>query len=502
MAELLKRLFSETGDDLNRSFMRLMMFGGSTEQRRIVGPLYGQLTFEDVPGTKKIIVISKIPEAYDVIEQLILDLDRQEMAEIPKVVQLKYADPEDLAERLNAMFNEAGTVARIRRTASGLGNYSMEQGPSGGGGGGQGGGQGGGGGGGGNNSNAGNNPSEYTPWWSQGARRTLGEEPLSNVIGRVRFIPDPRSKSILVLSPPEFHNDIEQTIRMLDVPGMQVMIRATVVEVNHSALTSLGLQLATNPAAFGNLEENAVTALGSLTSLSTGGRAAPANTPLGATGTGTIAGTTASVYALIDFLVKHINAKILNEQTLWTEDNEEASFFKGSKVAFRTSTSIVSSTISQSSFTFEKVGMTLAVRPSITPEKNVDMIVNILLSQLTGDLVNEQPIRTQMETKTNMIVRDSETLMLGGILFQEKSKVKRKVPLLGDLPLLGGLFQHNDVRLSNNEMIIFITPFVISDSAMSDAAKAALEKSKERLNQTKEELGDAAEQLREKMDKE
>jgi type II secretory pathway component GspD/PulD (secretin) len=500
MAELLTKLFSEASDDSSRNFMRMIFFGDDAEQKKkIVGPLYGQLTFENVPETKKIIVISKIPEAYAIIEQLVLDLDRQEMAEIPKVVQLKYADPEDLSERLNAMFNEPGTIAPIRRTPSGLGNYSMEQGASSGG---QSGGNQSGGGGGGNNS--GNNPNEYTPWWSRGGspRGAMGQQPLSNVIGHVRFIPDPRSKSILVLSPPEFHNDIKQMIATLDVPGMQVMIRATVVEVNHSALTSLGLQIATNPAAFGNLEENAVTALSSLTSLSTGGSAAPANTPLGATGTGTIAGTTASVYALIDFLVKHVNAKILNEQTLWTEDNEEASFFKGSKVAFRTSTSIVSSTISQSSFTFEKVGMTLAVRPSITPEKNVDMIVNILLSQLTGDLVNEQPIRTQMETKTNMIVRDSETLMLGGILFQEKSKVKRKIPLLGDLPLLGGLFQHNDVRLSNNEMIIFITPFVISDGAMSGAAKATLEKSKEHLDQTQQELGDAAEQLREKMGKE
>jgi type II secretory pathway component GspD/PulD (secretin) len=156
---------------------------------------------------------------------------------------------------------------------------------------------------------------------------------------------------------------------------------------------------------------------------------------------------------------------------------------------------------------FEKVGMTLAVRPSITPEKNVDMIVNILLSQLTGEIVNSQPVRTQMETKTNMIVRDSETLMLGGILFQEKNKIKRKIPLLGDLPLIGGLFQHNNVKLSNNEMIVFITPFVIGDGTkdgtkMSEAAKAALEKSKERLDQTKAELDAATEQLKEKLDKE
>ena len=144
--------------------MRLLFYGDEMEQKKkIVGPLYGQLTFENVPETKKIIVISKIPEAYAIIEQLVLDLDRQEMAEVPMVVQLKYADPEDLSERLNAMFNEPGTRAPIRRTPSGLGNYSMEQNTSSGG-------QSGGnqsGGGGGNNS--GSNPGEYTPWWSRGA---------------------------------------------------------------------------------------------------------------------------------------------------------------------------------------------------------------------------------------------------------------------------------------------------------------------------------------------
>jgi general secretion pathway protein D len=503
MAELLTKLFSEGSDSSNNSFIRMIFYGDQADRKKkIVGPLYGQLTFEEVPGTKKIIVISKIPEAYDIIEQLVLDLDRQEMAEIPKVVQLKYADPEDLAERLNAMFNEPGTAARIRRTATGLGNYSMDNGTTGGsrspgvnltGSGGVGGG--------GNNNNAANNPGEYTPWWSQGARRSLDEEPLSNVIGRVRFIPDPRSKSILVLSPPEYHNDIERMIRDLDIPGMQVMIKATVVEVDHSALTSLGLELASDPAAFGPPQENSVTAIGALSTLSTGGSATfNEASPVGATGTGTIVGTQAAVYALIDFLVKHLNAKILNEQTLWTEDNAEASFFKGSQVAFQTNTSIVSSTLAQSSYSFEKVGMTLAVRPSITPEKNVDMIVNILLSQLTGDIVNQQPVRTYMETKTNMIVRDSETLMLGGILFQEKNKIKRKIPLLGDVPLVGGLFQHNDVKLSNNEMIIFITPFVISDGQMSEEGKATLEKSKERLNRTRDELDAATEQLKEKLE--
>ena len=62
-----------------------------------------------------------------------------------------------------------------------------------------------------NNENA-SNPDEYTPWWSAGVRRSLDEEPISNVIGRARFIPDPRSKSILVLAPPQFHANIETMI--------------------------------------------------------------------------------------------------------------------------------------------------------------------------------------------------------------------------------------------------------------------------------------------------
>ena len=85
------------------------------------------MTFEEVTGTKKIVVISNIPKAYDVVEELVKELDGREAAEVPKVVRLKYADPESLSERLNAMFNEAGTTAAIPLSQHGLSAYSMEQ---------------------------------------------------------------------------------------------------------------------------------------------------------------------------------------------------------------------------------------------------------------------------------------------------------------------------------------------------------------------------------------
>lgn len=491
MSRLLTKLFTEDQDS-SSNLLRLIFYGrGGDQRKKIIGPLYGQLTFEEVPGTKKIIVISKIPQAYDVIAQLIYELDRQEMAEIPRVVQLQYADPEDLAERMNAMFNEPGTTARIRRTPRGLNEYSMDDrtqgqnqpaartqgGETGGGG-----------------------ANEYTPWWSAGARRNVDEEPLSNVIGRVRFIPDPRSKSILVLAPPQFQGDIERTIHQLDTPGRQLLVKAIVVEVEHGSMTSLGVQLATNPNAFSNLGENAVTALGQLTNLATRGSAVASDTALGAEGTGSIVGGTSAVYALIDFLIKTTHAKILNQQTLWTGDNEEAMFFKGQEVAFLAgSTSSANVGVTQN-VEFKNVGMTMQVRPSITPERRVSMMIRVNLSQLTTEVINNQPVRSKVETETNMVVLDGETIMLGGMLFEKDTAVKRKLPLLGDLPLLGGLFQHNDVIQSNSELVVFVTPFVMDETTerMSPGARAEIEGSRQRLDEITGELEQTREELKEK----
>jgi len=152
------------------------------------------------------------------------------------------------------------------------------------------------------------------------------------------------------------------------------------------------------------------------------------------------------------------------------------------------------------SYEYEKVGMTLAARPSITPEKNVDMVVNVLLSQLTSDQINNQPVRSLMETQTNMIVQDGQTIMLGGILFQTDSVIKRKLPLLGDIPLAGGLFRHNETLLANNELIVFITPFVIDEPGeMLPETKAEIEGPRQKLEEVREQLDATMEKLEQEL---
>jgi type II secretory pathway component GspD/PulD (secretin) len=474
MATLLSKLFSESSSSGQSSLLELYLGyrsgQSSSQQKKIVGALYGQLSFEAVPDTKKIIIISKVPEAYKVVEELIKELDKEEMAEVPEVVTLKYANPEDLAIRLNAIFNEQGVPAPIWFSATGLSQYSMNQststsgsssstssttstGTSSG------------------QQQGANTGTQYTPpWSSQRSSTTTDKMPISNVIGRIRFIPEPHSKSLLVLSPPEFKDRIIKMIEQLDQPGKQVMIKAIIMEVDHSNLTSLGLQL-TNTSnvtqAFGALKENAVTAITKLSMLQTYGALT--------------LDASADITTLVDFLIKNTNAKILNQQTLWTKDNEEAEFFKGDNVAFLTGTSTTGTGgVASQNYEFNKVGMTLRTRPSITPEKNVDMIINVILSELTSDVVNGQPVRSEMDTQTNMIVQDSQTLMLGGILFQKDSKIERKIPLIGDLPGIGPFLRHYDTVKSNNELIVFITPYVI-DTEKSPEAEKMLKEAEQKL---------------------
>jgi general secretion pathway protein D len=365
-----------------------------------------------------------------------------------------------------------------------------------------------------NNSNSSNSAntstSTYTPPWSgSGARSTVDEQmPISNVIGRIRFVPDPHTKSIMCLAPPEFMDEIEKLIADLDKPGKQVLIQAIIVEIEHTKVTSLGIELATNPSAFGSLSENAITALANITNVgsrgsvgSLGGAAAGGRISsaagVGATGSGTLLGVGTDVYALIDFLVKKTNARILNQQSLWTKDNEEASFFKGSEVAFIAGTTQAVNVGTTQNITFERVGMELRARPSITPEDKVDMIVNVQISQLTSDIVNTQPVRSKMNTTTNMIVQDAQTLLLGGILFQKDSLVQRKLPGLGDLPGIGGLFRHEQVIKSNTELLVFITPRVIDEKMenVSDATKATIAEPREKLKKILGELSTGLEGL-------
>jgi general secretion pathway protein D len=463
----------------------------TSDAEKIIGPLYGQLTFANVPGTKKIIVISNIAEAYPVVEEFIKQLDREEMAVMPFVKALRYADCEDLSRRLNTIFAAAGQASTITLTTTGLITPSSMSGTTS------------------STSSTSSTSNTYTPPWSgsSAGSSTSTEEPTSNVLGKVRFMPEPSSKSILVLAPAQFMTEILKLIDALDKSGKQVVIETAIVEVKHDKLASLGLEFSQG----GTLDKAGIFSLSPMANLSGG----TPSTGLGGSGTATlgtlfdrgdfkVTGITTNI--LIDFLVNKADGRILNRQTLWTKDNTEAQFFKGKTVPFVTGTSSTTTASGPTvtySYTRNAVGMEVRVRPSITPESNVNMIVNVNYSQLAGiDAVSGQTVTSDMVTTTNMIVKTGDTLILGGILFQTDQTTTNKIPGLGDIPVVGLLFGHDKVEKSTNELLVFLTPRVI-DTAPEDmeklieATKEALRKPRERYNNIVDQLNSSMKEMEE-----
>ena len=442
----------------------------TNESNTPVGRLFGQFSFEALPGSNKLVVSTKVPENYKVIDELIEEIDQPQDAGLPVVIELKHANAEDLAEQLNAMFAEPGTPSFVMRTDRGLSsalrdsalsqdelrnnNQNQNQ----------------------NNESQRDSSREMVFWWTQSERNTT-EQPTSNLIGKPRFVPVNRRNALMVLVPRADVDAFRNLIETLDKPGAQVVIHAVITEVKHEDETSLGLRFASDPSILSEsrLSDQAVAGGVNLdyTELFNGGNG--------------ILNATVNVNALLQLLINKFDLKVLNEPRVYTADNQEAHFFDGQDVPIITSD--LSSRQDPDSltreFTYRAVGTRLHVRPHITQDGDVDLMVNLELSRIvSGETVFGNFIIDRRETTTHVTVRDGQTVVISGIIEKEDFDDVRKLPLLGELPWVGPVFRNTDKAIRNREIIAFVTPHVMmpnSDEAIdiSDRNRAWLERYRE-----------------------
>ncbi len=416
-----------------------------TDRSDPVGRLFGQFSFEALRGTDKLIVSSKSVENFKVIDDLIAEIDQPETAGLPKVVELKHANAEDIAEQLNAMFSEPGTPAQIRRTKRGLSeelrssdatsSNNQPQGPQN------------------NNNNQQVSQSDMSFWWSQ-SRTREDEQPTSNLIGKPRFVPVDRRNALMILAPTAHVEPFLELIEQLDKPGDQVVLHAIITEVQHDNESTLGVRVASDPSILNDSR---------LADQSIGGGAGVdySRSVFGGDG---ILNANIDLNVLLQLLIRNVDLRILNEPRVYTADNQEAHFFDGQDVPVILSdqTSRDSGDTFNRSFDFRSVGTRLHIRPHITQEGDVDMEVNLELSRIVnGTSVFGNFIFDRRETTTHVTVQDGQTVVISGIVRQEDFDDVRKLPLLGDIPLVGGLFRSTDKGVRNREVIAFITPHIV-----------------------------------------
>lgn len=181
----------------------------------------------------------------------------------------------------------------------------------------------------------------------------------------------------------------------------------------------------------------------------------------------------------IDFALhatqEDIRAKLLANPRIMVLDNEQAEIKIIEEIPYQELTES-SAGGSIGTTAFREVGVELRVTPHLTREGLIRMVLNPKFSVRTGDVqivgsatgVSPQPIIATREQVTTALVRDGQTVVIGGLKKQDVTQQINKVPLLGDIPLLGELFKFQGESTVNSELVIFITPKLVIEPVLTE----------------------------------
>jgi len=376
------------------------------------------------PRTNSLIIIAD-PDTMAEIKTLIASLD----VEIPKgsgkinVYYLKYADAENVAGVLTSISKSAGTTGKPGQ------------------------------------------PQAPTPAAKATEVTVQFEEP-------VQINADKTTNSLVIIASPQDYETLKSVIEKLDIRRPQVLVDALIVEMSYDKALELGVEWrTTNDPSSGNVAGFASSNFGTIGTVATGG---PLAVPQGLT-LGVVKGTVSfggreflNIGALIRALQTDADVNVLSSPHLLTTDNEEAEIVVSDNIPFKTSEKFDSNGNPISTFEYRDVGLTLRFTPQINEDDFVKLKIfqetSQILSTATGGSTNA-PSTTRRSAKTTVVVKDATTVVIGGLVSDDTQFRSSSVPCLGDIPLIGYLFQTSRKQGTKKNLLIFLTPRVVTDMA-------------------------------------
>lgn len=271
--------------------------------------------------------------------------------------------------------------------------------------------------------------------------------------GQVTVIPDPNTNSLIVVTGPENAELIRALLEQLDRIPEQVMIETIILEATLDRSSKFGVewQFAQNKA-FGNKDATGT----GRTDFGLGG----ANPPLQGfkyTLTG------GDLTTFINMLQSDKKFQVLSTPRIFTSNNVEAVINISQRVPYVLSTREDPNGNLTFNYAFQDVGIVLTVTPRVTSNGIVSMDVLQTANDLQGFTDFNAPLINQRQAETTVSVKDGETIILGGIIRNTVTSTVKKVPLLGDIPILGNLFKSTDKADVKTELLVFLTPRIVRD---------------------------------------
>jgi general secretion pathway protein D len=297
------------------------------------------------------------------------------------------------------------------------------------------------------------------------------------------------SNAIVITAEPDMMRSLEEVVRQLDIRRAQVQVEAIIVEVFEGDGTTLGVQWVSEEGG-GTQFNNGIIPVGSLgvalrqaedrevstTNITANGEVVVSTDTIEGDFTslasllgganGMIAGIIEDGWgAVVQAVSTDTNSNILATPHLTTMDNEEAFFIVGQEVPIITGTTTGAN--NSNPFTTverQEVGIKLKVTPQINEGDAVQLLIEQEVSSVSGATSVDISINKR-EIKTTVIVDDGGTIVLGGLIDEDIQESVSKVPLLGDIPILGNLFKSTSTSKRKRNLMVFLKPTIVRDAA-------------------------------------
>ncbi|AIE87574.1 general secretion pathway protein D [Fimbriimonas ginsengisoli Gsoil 348] len=276
-----------------------------------------------------------------------------------------------------------------------------------------------------------------------------------DLTGQVTTISDPNTNSIIVVTTPENADIIRGIIEQIDRIPEQVMIETIITEATLDKTNRFGVEwkfAQSNPFGTKSTSSTATTGFGLQNST-------PALGGFSYTLTG------GSLSAFLNALQQDDKFQVLSTPRIFTSNNVQAEINISQSVPYITQSRQDANGNFTYSYSFQDVGIVLTVTPRITSNGYVTMEVSQTANDLQGFTTFNAPIVNKRTADTTVSVKDGETIILGGIIRSTVTSSVKKVPLLGDIPLLGNLFKSRSKEDQKTELLVFLTPRIVRDPA-------------------------------------
>lgn len=305
---------------------------------------------------------------------------------------------------------------------------------------------------------------------------------------------DPRTNILIIQDTPDSLSNIRQLVAQLDIPVKQVEIEARIVVVSEDFSRDLGVRFGfTGTESNGSNGLFAVSGTGTatdtivdsaLTNLQAGGGPYPVTVPGGANAPSRYnvnlpvqspAGTLSSIILGSDFLVDlELSAaqaegkgEVISQPKITASNGQRAYIKAGTDIPYQEAASSGAATIQ-----FKEAVLSLEVIPQINPDNTLELKIIVHkdnVGQIVGGVNGVQvPSIDKRELSTSILMRDGQTAVLGGILETERRSSEKKVPLLGDIPVLGHLFKSTGKVNNKDELLVFVTPRIRRESVRAN----------------------------------